>query len=139
MTGRSKKVFVRHAHRCFTQLWEQDALVPGLKYLIMSSGRFSSMLRYPCRAYAMVRSLTTRITSCSDITGTGPKRRKTMSAPMSAIGVLSGLVLLTLSFVGRDPSATSWALLFCNASAPPTRAKAIYEDGTSIPSRLAEN
>jgi hypothetical protein len=33
----------------------------------------------------------------------GPKRRKRMSAPMSAMGVLSGLVLLTMSFVGRDP------------------------------------
>ena len=26
-----------------------------------------------------------------------------MSAPMSAMGVLRGLVLLTMSFVGRDP------------------------------------
>jgi hypothetical protein len=37
----------------------------------------------------------------------GPKRRKTMSAPMSAIEVLSGLVVLTLSFVGHDPNRTS--------------------------------
>ena len=29
-----------------------------------------------------------------------------MSAPMSAMGVLSGLVLLTMSFVGRDPNQT---------------------------------
>ena len=29
-----------------------------------------------------------------------------MSAPMSAMGVLRGLVLLTMSFVGRDPKLT---------------------------------
>jgi hypothetical protein len=34
---------------------------------------------------------------------TWPKRRGKMSAQMSAMGVLSGLVLLTLSFVGHDP------------------------------------
>ena len=37
----------------------------------------------------------------------GPKRRKTMSAPMSAMGVLSGLVLLTMSFVDYGPFRTS--------------------------------
>jgi hypothetical protein len=36
----------------------------------------------------------------------GPKRRKTMSAPMSAIRVLTGLVLLTLSLVVHDPEQT---------------------------------
>ena len=36
-----------------------------------------------------------------------PQRRKTMSARMSAIGVLSGLVLLTLSFVGHDPQRSA--------------------------------
>src|SRR5262245_23557220 len=35
----------------------------------------------------------------------GPKRRKTISTLMSIIGMLSGLILLTLSFVGRDPKA----------------------------------
>jgi hypothetical protein len=33
----------------------------------------------------------------------GPERRKAMSAHMSAIGGTSGLVLLTMSFVGSDP------------------------------------
>jgi hypothetical protein len=41
------------------------------------------------------------------MTASGPKRRKRMSAPMSVIGVLSGLVLLTMSFVGRDPKPAS--------------------------------
>ena len=48
----------------------------------------------------------------------GPKRRKKMSARMSAIEVLSGLVVLTMSFVVHDPSATlqppwdlSWKVL----------------------------
>jgi ABC transporter substrate binding protein len=36
----------------------------------------------------------------------GPKRRKTMSAPMSAVGELSGLIVLTLSSSPFDPSAT---------------------------------
>src|SRR5262245_54842751 len=36
----------------------------------------------------------------------GPQRRKTMSAPMSAIGVLSRLVLLTSSLVVHDPLQT---------------------------------
>src|SRR5215468_4917610 len=38
------------------------------------------------------------------MTARGPQRRKSMSAPMSAIGVSSGLVLLTLSFVVHDPN-----------------------------------
>src|SRR6185295_16133869 len=37
------------------------------------------------------------------MSASGPKRRKTMSAPMSAMGVLSGLILLTMSFVDHDP------------------------------------
>src|SRR5262245_20314273 len=42
----------------------------------------------------------------------GPKRQKTMSAPMTASEVLSGLVVLTVSFVGplshnQDPELTS--------------------------------
>src|SRR6185369_1935504 len=37
----------------------------------------------------------------------GPQRRKSMSAPMSAIGELSGLVMLTVSFDTRDAYATS--------------------------------
>ena len=41
------------------------------------------------------------------MTALGPKRRKTMSGPMSAMGVLSGLVLLTMSFVDHDPKRTS--------------------------------
>jgi hypothetical protein len=36
--------------------------------------------------------------------GSGPERRKALSAPMSAIGVLSGLVLLTRSFVDPKPT-----------------------------------
>jgi hypothetical protein len=35
-----------------------------------------------------------------------------MSPPMSAIGVLSGLLVLTLSFVSRDPSLPRAALKF---------------------------
>jgi len=37
----------------------------------------------------------------------GPKRRKTTSAPVSAIGGLSGLVMLVLSFVELDPQKKS--------------------------------
>jgi hypothetical protein len=37
----------------------------------------------------------------------GPHRRKSMSALMSAIEVLSGLVVLTMSFVVNDPLQTS--------------------------------
>jgi hypothetical protein len=37
----------------------------------------------------------------------GPKRRKTMSTPMSAVGELSGLVVLTLSSSGFDPERSS--------------------------------
>jgi hypothetical protein len=37
----------------------------------------------------------------------GPSRWKAMSAPMSAMGVLSGLILLTMSFVGLDPQRPS--------------------------------
>ena len=44
------------------------------------------------------------------MSGSGPKRRKTMSAPMSALGELSGLVVLTLSFVNHDPIRTFRAL-----------------------------
>src|SRR5262249_12620012 len=39
--------------------------------------------------------------------GCGPKRRKTISALMSALGVLSGLVLLDPSLTGCDPQRTS--------------------------------
>jgi hypothetical protein len=38
--------------------------------------------------------------------GIGPKRRKTMSFRMSAIGGSSGLVVLNLSFVNHDLKAT---------------------------------
>ena len=38
--------------------------------------------------------------------GFGPERRKVVSGPMSAIGVPSGLVLLTRSFVESDPKLT---------------------------------
>jgi hypothetical protein len=37
----------------------------------------------------------------------GPERRKTMSAPMSAMGLLSGLVVLTLSSSAFDPERKS--------------------------------
>jgi hypothetical protein len=40
----------------------------------------------------------------------GPKRRKMVSAVMSAVGVASGLVLLTMSFVGRNPKRASVGL-----------------------------
>src|SRR5215813_12649970 len=41
------------------------------------------------------------------MTAVGPKRRRTISARMSAIEGTSGLVVLTISFVGRDPTRTS--------------------------------
>ena len=41
----------------------------------------------------------------------GPKRRKAISAPMSAIGELSGLIFLTVSFVGHDPKTAAWTPL----------------------------
>jgi hypothetical protein len=37
------------------------------------------------------------------MTACGPERRKSISAPMSAIEVLSGLLVLTMSFVVDDP------------------------------------
>src|SRR6185436_12857870 len=43
----------------------------------------------------------------------GPKRRKTTSARMSAIGGTSGLLVLRMSFVARDPKRSSCWLSIC--------------------------
>jgi len=45
--------------------------------------------------------------------GYGPQRRKSMSAQMSASGWVTGLGLLTVSFVGRDTSATFGRVASC--------------------------
>jgi hypothetical protein len=46
------------------------------------------------------------------MTAVGPQRRISMSDPMSAVGGLSGLNVLTVSFVARDPQQTSHPIPF---------------------------
>jgi hypothetical protein len=52
------------------------------------------------------------------MTAFGPKRRITMSAPMSAVGDLSGLVVLAPSLAARDPKQSSIATRSPSSDAP---------------------
>jgi hypothetical protein len=65
----------------------------------------------PCRARRLLRAHTI-IENLLHLltTACGPKSRKKVSAPISAIGGLSGLLLLTMSFVGHDPYRKSRVL-----------------------------
>ena len=75
--------------------WQHASVTPALE---------AGLLR---KAAALVRgAYLTPARRAGMMSCCGPKRRKRMSAPMSAMGVLEGLVLLTMSFVGRDPKLT---------------------------------
>src|SRR5262249_52825252 len=66
----------------------------------MRAGRFKQNQRDPIRALCQInpRQIANEVTSV-----VGTSCRNTMSAPMSAVGGVSGLVMLTLSFVDHDP------------------------------------
>jgi hypothetical protein len=63
----------------------------------------------------------------------GPQRRKSMAAPMSAVGVLSGLVLLTLSSSDCDPERTRPILGQSDCSCSAYSWKLVVPSVASIP------